>query len=174
MKIILSVVIIMVLLCFAIYNILKILKNKVLRSKSNIDVYLTQRFNLIPNLVDCVKEYTNYEKCTLEEVVRIREEYIKSKDIVLGNNLNTKINEMILQIEKYPNLKASEQYIMLEKNLVKMENQIQAARRIYNLTVLKYNNVVTIFPISIMAKILKFKEEKFFEGDIEGKHIVKF
>lgn len=174
MKVILIILGFLVVIGLIIYNILINSKNRVMRSKSNIDVYLTQRFNLIPNLVECVKEYTNYEKSVLENLVSIRTQYINTKSIKLGNVLNEKMNEIIIQVENYPELKASEQYILLEKSLVKMENQIQAARRIYNLSVLKYNNLVTTFPINLVAKILKFKREDFFESENEDKNHIKF
>lgn len=173
MKILLIVLGILILISLVIYNLLINRKNKVLRSKSNIDVYLTQRFNLIPNLVNCVEEYTNYERNILEDLVSIRTKYMNDKNIQIANVLNNKINQVIIQVENYPELKASEQYILLQKNLVKMENQIQAARRIYNLAVLKYNNLVNSFPSNMIAKIFKFKIEDFFEGDSDARNSIK-
>ena len=73
------------------------------------------------------------------------------------------INKTILILENYPELKANEQFSALQKNLTKMENQIQAARRIYNNDVEKYNRTISIFPNNIVAKILQFKKEAFFE-----------
>ncbi len=173
MKVVIIIFVILILAGLVIYNLLINRKNKVLRSKSNIDVYLIQRFNLIPNLVKCVKEYTNYERSVLEDLVSIRMQYMNDKNMQIANILNTKINQVIIQVENYPELKASEQYILLEKNLVKMENQIQAARRIYNLSVLKYNNLVTSFPSNLVAKIFKFRTEDFFEGDSDSRNSIK-
>ena len=82
------------------------------------------------------------------------------------------MNQIILQVENYPKLKASEQYMLLEKNLVKIENQIQAARRIYNMAVLKYNNLIMVFPINILAKMFHFTTEQFFEAGQESKESI--
>ena len=79
-----------------------------------------------------------------------------------ANNVDL-INKTILILENYPELKANEQFSALQKNLTKMENQIQAARRIYNNDVEKYNRTISIFPNNIVAKILQFKKEAFFE-----------
>lgn len=173
MKILIAISILVIIIFIIIYNILINRKNKVLRSKSNIDIYLTQRFNLIPNLIKCVKEYTNYESNILVELTKSRTQYMQNKNIEIGSQLNSKLNKFIIQIEEYPDLKSNEQYILLEKNLVKMENQIQAARRIYNMDVLKYNNLVSTFPSNIVAKIMKLKKEKFFEKDEESKSSIK-
>ena len=138
-------------------------KNEVEHAKSSIDVYLTQRFDLIPNLVTCVKEYAKYEEKIFEEITELRTEYLKTKELSNGEKLEKELNDVILTVENYPELKANEQFLNLQKNLAKMENQIQAARRIYNNEVEKYNNVINIFPNTILAKLLKFKTAEFFQ-----------
>ena len=138
-------------------------KNEVEHAKSSIDVYLTQRFDLIPNLVTCVKEYAKYEEKIFEEITELRTEYLKTKELSNGEKLEKELNDVILTVENYPELKANEQFLNLQKNLTKMENQIQAARRIYNNEVEKYNNVINIFPNTILAKLLKFKTAEFFQ-----------
>lgn len=173
MIIIISIIVMIVVIFLIIYNVLVRRRNQVKRSKSNIDVYLTQRFDLIPNLVECVKQYTTYESNTLEELVKIRMQYMENKTIQTGEILDTKMNQIILQVENYPELKASQQYMLLEKSLVKMENQIQAARRIYNMAVLRYNNLIMLFPINLLAKIFHFTEEQFFEVEQENKESIK-
>lgn len=138
-------------------------QNEVEHAKSSIDVYLTQRFDLIPNLVTCVKEYAKYEEKIFEEITELRTEYLKTKELSNGEKLEKELNDVILTVENYPELKANEQFLNLQKNLTKMENQIQAARRIYNNEVEKYNNVINIFPNTILAKLLKFKTAEFFQ-----------
>lgn len=138
-------------------------QNEVEHAKSSIDVYLTQRFDLIPNLVTCVKEYAKYEEKIFEEITELRTEYLKTKELSNGEKLEKELNDVILTVENYPELKANEQFLNLQKNLAKMENQIQAARRIYNNEVEKYNNVINIFPNTILAKLLKFKTAEFFQ-----------
>lgn len=169
---IISIIAIIIVIFLIMYNLLISRRNKVKRSKSNVDVYLTQRFDLIPNLVECVKQYTSYESSILEELVKIRTKYMENKTIQTGEILDTKMNQIILQVENYPKLKASEQYMLLEKNLVKIENQIQAARRIYNMSVLKYNNLIMVFPINILAKMFHFTAEQFFEAEQESKESI--
>lgn len=154
------------------YNTLVKAKNKVQQAYSGIDVYLTQRFELIPNLIECVKGYMTYEKELLEEVTNLRTQYFKSRNLKDGELLNKQCREIILNVEKYPELKASEQFMNLQKNLEKMESQLQAARRIYNLEVNTYNNIVNIFPSNIIAKLSGFGEKEYFEAQADARNVV--
>ena len=164
MAIVIGVILAIIFMYFLIiYNVMIKRQNEVEHAKSSIDVYLTQRFDLIPNLVTCVKEYAKYEEKIFEEITELRTEYLKTKELSNGEKLEKELNDVILTVENYPELKANEQFINLQKNLTKMENQIQAARRIYNNEVEKYNNVINIFPNTILAKLLKFKTAEFFQ-----------
>ena len=145
------------------YNVLVKLKQKVNQSKSGIDVYLQQRFDLIPNLVETVKGYVNYEKETLEKMAELRSEYNKKKNQKVSEELNNKLNQILAVAENYPELKASEQFLNLQKNLSKMESQLQAARRIYNNDVTEYNTKINVVPYNIIAGIFGFKEEELFK-----------
>lgn len=146
-----------------IYNMLVKRKNEVVKSKSTIDVYLMQRFDLIPNLTECVKGYVKYEKDILDRITQMRAKYLENKKLKEGEILNNQVNTLIAVIENYPELKANEQFLNLQKSLQKMENQIQAARRIYNQDVLKYNKITQVFPSNIIAKLFGFQKEDFFE-----------
>lgn len=164
MAIVIGVTLAIIFIYFLIiYNVMIKRKNEVEHAKSSIDVYLTQRFDLIPNLVTCVKEYAKYEEKIFEEITELRTEYLKTKELSNGEKLEKELNDVILTVENYPELKANEQFLNLQKNLAKMENQIQAARRIYNNEVEKYNNAINIFPNTILAKLLKFKTAEFFQ-----------
>lgn len=145
------------------YNTLVSLKRKYEQSASGIEVYCQQRFDLIPNLVETVKEYAKYEKQTLENITNLRAKYNDTKDLTIGEELNNKMNNLIALVENYPELKASEQFLNLQKSLVKTENQLQAARRIYNIDVTNYNTKISVIPYNIIAKIFKFKPAKLFE-----------
>ena len=90
---------------------------------------------------------------------------MKEKELSKGALLDKEIDNVILTLENYPELKANEQFLNLQKNLTKMENQIQAARRIYNNEVEKYNNLINVFPNSILSKIFKFESKEFFQKD---------
>lgn len=164
MAIVIGVILAIIFMYFLIiYNVMIKRQNEVEHAKSSIDVYLTQRFDLIPNLVTCVKEYAKYEEKIFEEITELRTEYLKTKELSNGEKLEKELNDVILTVENYPELKANEQFLNLQKNLAKMENQIQAARRIYNNEVEKYNNAINIFPNTILAKLLKFKTAEFFQ-----------
>lgn len=143
------------------------LKNKVKQSKASIDIYLNQRFDLIPNLVECVKGYAKYEQETYEKIAKLRTNYDKNKDEESASKLNGVCNDLIAVGESNPDLKANEQFLNLQKNIAKTENQIQAARRLYNGDVTLYNTLVLTFPNNIFAKMFGFKEEKLFEVEIE-------
>lgn len=173
MIIVLIVIIILVIYFLIIYNLIIQKANLVKHSKSIIDVYLTQRFNLIPNLVECVKEYERYEKTIFEKIINLRTKFMKDKELSTGGVLDEEINKTIIILENYPELKASEQFLNLQKNLEKMENQIQAARRIYNNNVEDYNNLIKIFPNNILAKIFNFRSKDFFRMEQNNGNIKK-
>ena len=146
------------------------MKLKVKQSKSGIDVYLQQRFDLIPNLVNTVKGYMTYEKETFENIVKLRTQYNETKDIKVSEELNNQINKIIAVAENYPELKVSEQFLNLQKNLTKIESQLQAARRIYNNDVTKYNTKIKIIPYNIIAILFGFSEEDLFKINEEAKN----
>lgn len=162
--IILIFLIILLIIIFLIqYNSITKLKMKVKQSKSGIDVYLQQRFDLIPNLVKVVKGYINYEEETLQKIIELRTQYNKTKDLKVSEILDNHLNNVIAIAENYPELKASDQFLNLQKNLIKMESQLQAARRIYNYDVTKYNTKISVIPYNIIAIIFGFKKEYLFQ-----------
>ena len=132
MKILLIVLAVIILYILITYNMLARKKIRVQQAKSGIDIYLKQRFDLIPNLVECIKQYCKYEKETLTQIAKLRTQYIQNKDLETGAQLNNQMNSLIAVAENYPELKANEQFSTLEKSLVKIESQLQAARRLYN------------------------------------------
>lgn len=157
------IVIVLLLLLLITYNSLITKRNKVNQSKSSIDVYLNQRFDLIPNLVECVKGYMNYEKEILEEITKLRSEYNNSKSFSDANTLNNKFNSILAVAENYPDLKASENFLSLQKSLEKIESQLQAARRLYNSEVTIYNTAINSVPTNIIAGMFNFKEMELFQ-----------
>lgn len=173
MIIVIIVPTIIAIIAFLIYNSFIETENKVKRAYASIDVYLTQRFDLIPNLVATVKGYMTYEKETLENITELRSKYLENKNLKDGEKLNDECNQILLNVENYPELKASEQFMNLQKNLKKMENQLQAARRIYNMEVNKYNNKVKMFPTNIIANFFGFKEKEYFAAEADAKSNVQ-
>ena len=170
MKIMLIIFCISLIYFVVKYNSIKSMQNKVKQAESGIDVYLTQRFNLIPNLVECVKGYMTYEKETLNEITIQRTIYLKSKNLKSGESLNLKCNQIIANVENYPQLKANAQFLNLQKNL---SSQLQAARRIYNSEVNRYNTTIEKFPTNIVASICSFKKKEYFEAGEQAKSSTK-
>lgn len=161
---VLIIIAILLIVILTLYNNLVKAKNKVKQAESGIDVYLNQRFDLIPNLVECVKAYSKHEQSIFSEIANLRSAYMKEpKNLKNAETLNNKMNQLIAVGENYPELKASEQYLNLQKNLTKLESQLQAARRIYNAEVTNYNDKITLVPSNIVAMIFGFKEAKLFE-----------
>lgn len=168
MKIATILGIILFLIILKQYNTLIKLKMKVKQAKSGIDVYCQQRFDLIPNLIETVKGYMKHEKEVVNNITRLRTEYNNTKDLEVSQELNRQINSIIAIAENYPELKASEQFLNLQKNLEKIESQLQAARRIYNNDVTNYNTKISVVPYNIIAGIFKFKSYSLFELEDEN------
>lgn len=167
MPIVLGVIAGIIIFLLSQYNSLVKRKKKVEQAKSGIDVYLMQRFNLIPNLVECVKGYAKHEQEIFDKVVQMRASYMNNKNLKEGAELNSECNHIIALAESYPELKASEQFLELQKSLSKMESQLQAARRIYNSEVTAYNTKISVVPTNIIAGMFNFKEEELFELETE-------
>mgnify|MGYP004612377053 FL=1 len=162
--IILIIIAVVLIVILNMYNNLVKARNKVKQAESGIDVYLNQRFDLIPNLVECVKAYSKHEQSIFTEIADLRSRYMKeSKNIKSAEKLNNKMNQLIAVSENYPDLKANEQYLNLQKTLTKLENQLQAARRIYNLEVTEYNNKIDVVPSNLVANLFGFKHAQLFE-----------
>lgn len=157
------IVIILIIVILTQYNKLIKLRNKVKQSKSGIDVYLNQRFDLIPNLVECVKAYSKHESELFENISTLRSLYDQTKDFQRANEVNNNFNKLLAIAESYPDLKASEQYLNLQRNLIKIESQLQAARRIYNNDVTFYNTKIESIPSNIIANLFGFKQAELFQ-----------
>ena len=150
------------------YNRLVGLRNHCDEAWSNIDTELKRRYELIPNLVATVKGYASHEREVLEEVTRLRESC--SADLgspahqaTTENALVQALNRLLVRIEAYPELKASENFLALQRELAITEDRIQAARRFYNGNVREHNNLVEMFPSSIIAGMGEFPKRDFFE-----------
>lgn len=163
--VILVILLFVIIYVIALFNTFIKLKNKIKQSKSGIEIYLNQRFDLIPNLVECVKGYMNYEAKTFTKIAQMRTEFSNSqiKDLKKGAKLNNEFNRLMAVGENNPNLQASEQFLNLQKNLTKIESQLQAARRVYNGDVTLYNTTISSFPNIIFANLFGFKQQELFE-----------
>lgn len=164
------VIVLILIIAYVIrqYNTIVRMSKAINQAKSAIDVYLTQRFDLIPNLIECVKGYMEYEKETFVKITEMRTQYLNTKDLKEGANLNNECNKILLNAEQYPELKASEHFLNLQKNLSRMEDQLQAARRIYNVEVTQYNTKINVIPTNIIAKYIGAQEAELFKAEDEA------
>ena len=150
-----------------IYNLFVRDKNRVLAAWSDIDVQLKRRHDLIPKLIDAVKQYAAYESSTLSAITTLRSESAEAVGIErkgqIESELSTKLHQLIALAEDYPDLKANQSFLDLQKNLTDVENHIQYARRYYNGTVRNLNIRVDSFPDMFIARIFRFIPAEFFD-----------
>lgn len=149
------------------YNRLVKLQNLVKESWSGIEVQLKQRSSLVPNLLETVKGYMGHERGILERITELRTQALNSGSVheraENENMLTGALKQLFAVSENYPDLKASTNFIELQKSLENIENQIQLARRYYNGTVRDFNIVVESFPSNIIAKYFSYQKAEFFE-----------
>ena len=151
------------------YNRLITLRNRAREALSDIDVQLKRRFDLIPNLVESVKGYMKHERGVLENVTKARTAVSQSSGNPIErakseNMLSETLKTLFAVAENYPDLKASVNFLELQRELSDTENKIQASRRFYNTTVMDLNTAIQTFPTNLMAKPFSFKEEAFFDA----------
>ena len=174
--IIIALVAFIFLFSFITYNNLVNLNNKVVEAFSTMDVYLKKRWDLIPNLVETVKGYAKHEKDTLESVISLRngsyDNLSNEEKIDLNNKLANKIGKVMALAENYPDLKASDNFKNLSKQLTQVEDEIANSRKYYNGVVRIFNNKVEMFPSNIIANLFHFKKKSMFEiKDYERENI---
>lgn len=152
------------------YNRLVILQNRVEEAWSDIDVQLKRRYNLIPNLVETVKGYAEHEKGTFEEITKARTKAMQAgspgERTEAENHLSETLKSLFAVSENYPELRASENFLELQKEVRDAEDKIQAARRFYNSSIKNFNNSVKTFPTNILASLFGFSEKDFFRVKI--------
>lgn len=152
-----------------IYNRLVGDKNRVLASWSDIDVQLKRRHDLVPKLVDAVKHYAAYESGTLAEVTELRTRSEQSRNVAeIGSveaELGGRVRGLVALAEAYPDLKADDAFLALQKDLTDVENNIQYARRYYNGAVRMLNTRIDSFPDNLVAGLFRFIKADYFELD---------
>lgn len=156
-----------------LYNSLTRAHIRVKEAWSGIEVQLKRRSSLIPNLVETVKGYAKHEKQVFENVTKARSALVGAKDpqqaAAANNMLTSALKTLFAVAEAYPELKASENFKELQQELSDTETKIAASRQFYNANVMDYNTKIRVFPNVLLASMLNFKEEKFFEADEEAK-----
>jgi LemA protein len=142
-------------------------RNRVDESWSGIDVQLKRRHDLVPNLVETVKGYATHEQQTFEKTTQARAEAMKAQSVGDTAQAEQKLTQALADVkavaENYPELRATENFQQLSRNLSELEDEIQASRRIYNSNVQSYNTGIEQFPGSIVANQGNFEKREFFE-----------
>ena len=163
------VIVIVIITFVAIYNGLVRSRNQVKNAWAQIDVQLKRRHDLIPNLVETVKGYMKHERGTLEAVTKARTLAQQVASAGPGERgkvegeLSSALNRLLAVAERYPDLKASQNFLALQEELASTENKISFSRQFYNDAVLTYNNQTQMFPSNIIASMAGFKAGEFFE-----------
>lgn len=169
--IILGVIIVLGIIIAIMYNSLVTLNQRVQNAWSQIDVQLQRRFDLIPNLVECVKGYMTHESETLENVTKLRTSWSKAttadEKMKLDNELSSSLKSIMAVAESYPDLKANQNFISLQGELTDTENKISYSRQFYNDIVTRYNTKIQTVPSNIIAGIFGFKAQELYKIDTE-------
>jgi LemA protein len=149
------------------YNRLVTLRNRVDNAWAQIDVQLKRRYDLIPNLVETVKGYAKHEKETLENITKYRAQLVSGtveSRAQANNMLSSALKSLFAVAENYPQLKANENFKLLQEELAGTENKIAYIRTAYNDSVLEFGNAVQMFPSNILAGMFGFKPKPYFEA----------
>jgi LemA protein len=173
--VILAIVVVLILILIGIvaggYNGLVKLRNAVKNAWAQIDVQLKRRHDLIPNLVETVKGYKNFERETLEAVTKARNVAVQASSGGAGaaaigkaeGELSGALARLMVVVERYPDLKANQNFLALQEELTSTENKISFSRQYYNDSVMRYNNQTQVFPSNILAGMFGFKASEFFQ-----------
>lgn len=167
--IILAIVVVIGIFLWATYNALVTLRIRVDEAWSDITVQLKRRLDLIPNLIETVKGYAKHEKAVFQDVTEARANVLSAKGVketaAAENQFEGALKSLFAVSEAYPALRANQNFIELQRELVDTEDKIQASRRFYNGGVRDLNTKIQTFPHNIVAALFKFKSRVFFELD---------
>jgi len=165
----LGIIIVIGIWVIFLYNRLVSLRNRAKEAWSDIEVQLKRRHNLIPNLVETVKGYASHEREVLEKVTEARTRAISAQTLrekgQAENMLSQTLKTLFAVAENYPDLKASQNFLELQRELRDTEDKIQAARRFYNANVRDLNIAIESFPSNIIAKLFNFQKMDLFETE---------
>ena len=176
--IILIILAVVAVFLVGIYNGLVQLRNRCENSWAQVDVQLRRRYDLIPNLVETVKGYAQHEKETFQNVTEARTQAMNAGSVKdqgqAENMLSGALKSLFAVSENYPELKANQNFMMLQEELAGTESKIAYSRQFYNDTVMKFNTKQQVFPSNIIANMFSFQEREYFEiEEPEAKKPVK-
>jgi LemA protein len=174
--IIIAIVAICGVFLLVVYNRLVRLVNYVREAWSGIDVQLKKRHDLIPLLVTTVKSYASHERNLLEAITKLRTRGMSATSLRETESaeieLSKALDKLFVVVENYPDLKASQNFLELQSDISKVENDLQKARRYYNGTVRNYNIMIEQFPSSLVAKLTGHRQKEFFDIGNESERAV--
>ncbi len=172
-----GVLLLIVIFLVGLYNKLASQRVVVEEAASDIETFLKQRYDMIPNLVEIVKGYAKHEKETFAEVTGLRTKAMSAgsleEKMELEGQLEKGLSKIFAIAENYPELKANENFIQLQQTLENLENDIQKSRRYYNGAARDFNTMIVVFPNSIIANMFNFKKVAFFEATEDEKKNVE-
>ena len=167
--VILAILVILAIWFISAYNSFIKMKNKIEEAFATMDVYLKKRWDLIPNLVNTVKGYAEHEKSTFEKIAALRSRNYDSmspnEKVDANQQMSGFLGNLIATAEAYPELKANENFMDLQKQLNNIENEIADSRKYYNGCVRQMNTAVESFPSNIIANIFHFEKYRMYEVD---------
>jgi LemA protein len=167
--VVIGIVVVLAIILWILYNGLVRLRNQVKNAWAQIDVQLKRRHDLIPNLVETTKGYMKFERETLEAVTKARNIALQASSAgaaeraKVEGELSSALSRLMAVVERYPDLKANQDFLALQEQLTSTENKIAFSRQFYNDSVLKYNNQTQMVPSNIVASMFGFKTGEFFE-----------
>jgi len=165
--VILGLIVLLALWAVSLYNRLIRLRNSREQAFADVDVQLKQRHDMIPQLVDAVKGYMQYERAVLTEITEARANAMQAKTIndkiSAEQRLSTALDGLRVAVEAYPDLKASQNFLDLQNEIADIENKIAAARRFFNSATKELNTAVEVFPSNLVATLFNFKREPLFD-----------
>ena len=161
----------------AAYNKLVRFRNQIRNAWHQIDVQLKRRYDLIPNLVEVVKDYMSYEQETLTKVIEARGAAVAAKGTAAQakaeNVLTESLKSLFAVVENYPELKANRNVAALQEELTGTENKISFARQFYNDSVMVYNNAIQAIPSNLIASLFNFTQETYFQAEEQDRAVPK-
>lgn len=160
----------------SIYNRFITFRNQARNAFANIDVMLKKRYDLIPSLINTVKGYMSHERAILEEITALRNTLnqgglSEDKVVDLNNQVSQAIGSVFVAVEAYPDLKASQNFLHLQRSMAEIEEQLSASRRSFNMAATIYNTLLEKIPSNIVGKIFGFQKKCLFQATIEEKKL---
>lgn len=165
--VVLAIIGLVIIIVIGIYNSLITLRNRCDNAWAQVDVQLRRRYDLIPNLVETVKGYAKHEREVFQKVTEARSQALNAGTVkdqgVAENMLTGALKSLFAVVENYPDLKANQNFLMLQEELAGTEGKIAYARQFYNDNVMKFNLKQQVFPSNMIASMFNFKEKEYFE-----------